>query len=271
MSNLSFFFIYLVINKAKMSRTLIQWRVRCLTDNKDEFIWLDENDGEPTTCPTNASHSIGAVTEVDRVSESEVALKEEYVPTQGYFQSIGREVDIDGNVGSVTLIDHTWPYQVTVLMGSFFASSDNLGDMLEAWVATDKITGNIAAPVAVNDDTITVTSTVIEKLAIGFYMKLYDGVNQSDLGRVLSVDSGNSQITVETPSDQAYSPLTPTYVQQTVRVIDEMYINVSNVRFVFAEKKVGGKAIPPKIPLTIRYHNRTGGAKKFVYKIELIY
>lgn len=257
----------------KMSRTLFQWRVKCLTDNQYELVWLHETDGEPTVCPVNAAHSISDLdnTIVDRVVEAEVSLKEEYVPTQGLYQSQGWEVDIDANVGSITIMTHTWPYQVSVLMGWFFSSSDNVGDKVEAWVAPDAVTGAIAGVVSLNDDTITVTSTVLDNTAVGYHMKLYDGSNQSYLGRVLEIDSGNSQIVVETPSDQAYSPLTPTYVQQTVRVIDEMYINVPNGRFVFAEKKMGGKGIPPTIPLHVRYHNRTGGAKKFTYNFEYIY
>jgi hypothetical protein len=256
-----------------MSRTLYQWRVKCATDNKYEYVWLDEAAGEPTVCPVNGAHTIVPVenTVVNRVTEAQVSIKEEYVPTQGFYQSQGYEMDVDGNVDSVTVLNHTWPYRVSLLMGWFYSANDNVGDTVQAYVASDVITGAIAAPVAVNDDTITVTSTVLDNAAIGYHMKLFDGVNQSDLGRVLAMDVGNSAIVVETASDQNYSPLTPTYVQQTVRVIDEMFINVPAVRYVFAEKKVGGKTLPPNIPLQIRYRNRSGGAKKLVYNVEYIY
>ena len=63
--------------------------------------------------------------------------------------------------------------------------------------------------------------------------------------------------------------LTPTYVQQTVRIIDDMYINVAAAKMSFAEKKMGGKALPAGIQLLVQYTNRTGGAKKFAYNIEV--
>lgn len=256
-----------------MSRTIIHYRLRCVTEDRHEYVWLEESEGEPTVCPVNAAHTIDSskTAQIDRVTQEEVAIKEEFVPTQGYYQSKGYEIDIDANVGSYTIMSHSWPYQITMLMGWFIASAENVGDKVEAYVASDIITGAIQAPVAVNDTTITVTPTVIENTAIGYYLKLFDGVNQSDLGRVLGVDSANSQITVETGSDQNFSPLSPTYVQQTIKVIDDMFINHAGAKYSFAEKKMGGKAVPPGITFDIRYLNRTGGAKKFCYNMEFMY
>jgi len=37
---------------------LYKYRVYCSTDSKHEYTWVDEADGEPTTCPTNTSHTI---------------------------------------------------------------------------------------------------------------------------------------------------------------------------------------------------------------------
>jgi len=234
---------------------------------------MEEGEGLPMSCPMNNMHVIDQdqTVEVDKIMTSEVSIKEEFVPTQGYYQSQGCELDIDGNIGSVTSMDHVWPYQVSILMGWFYAAAENVGDKIEAWAGGDTITGAIAAPVAINDTVITVTPTVIEHTAIGYHMKLFDGTNLSDIGRVVSIDEMNSQITIETPVDKVYSPLTPTYVMQTVRLIDDMFVNAPNVRYVFAEKKMGGKGLPPGVPISIRYTNRTGGSKKFSYNIEYIY
>lgn len=40
--------------------TLLKYRVRCTTMNKWEYIWLDENDAAPTTCPADPGHGINA-------------------------------------------------------------------------------------------------------------------------------------------------------------------------------------------------------------------
>ena len=37
-----------------------KWRIRCLTDNTYEYVWLPDGDPAPTTCPTNTAHSVNA-------------------------------------------------------------------------------------------------------------------------------------------------------------------------------------------------------------------
>ena len=60
-------------------------------------------------------------------------------------------------------------------------------------------------------------------------------------------------------------------MQQTIKIIDEMYINVPNVKYAFAEKKIGGKAVPKDFPIELHYTNRTGNVKTFTYNMEVIY
>ena len=256
-----------------MQQNLFYWRVRCVTDDRYEHVWLNQLNGEPTVCPINNTHTIDATqnTVMNHMLEQEFVMKEEGTPTQGIFQAKGFEMDVDGNVDSLTIQSNSWKQPITLLHGWFYSTPDNVGDKLEAFVATDTIIGAIGAPVSINDSVITVTSTVMDNTLLGYHLKLFDGVNQSDLGLVLGIDVGNSQVTMETPSNFAYSPLSPTYVQQTVHVIDEMFVNAPYVRYSFAEKKVGGKNVPANIPLDIRYYNRTGGAKKFTYVVEYIY
>lgn len=54
-----------------MSITIKKYKVRCTTDNKDEFWFLPEDDPVPTTCPANSAHSIngGATTVEGTISE----------------------------------------------------------------------------------------------------------------------------------------------------------------------------------------------------------
>jgi hypothetical protein len=250
--------------------TINKYRVYCVTDTKYEEIWMEE---EPTTCPIDTAHSIdGSLTTIVEIREPNlIEIKEEFVKTQGYYQSLGYEAEIDGNIDSTTTMTHSWPIQISILDGWFYSDNTNVGDKVSVTVAKDMVTGGIIAPVSVDDKTITVQSTVIDNTGIGYYLKLTDGVNMTDLGRVLSINAGNSTVNVENGSSFAFSHASPTYVQQTIRIITDMFINVPNCRFAFAEKKHGAKNLPPNIPLHITYTNRTGGAKKFYYNIEHIY
>jgi hypothetical protein len=251
--------------------TLWNYRVWCATDNKHEYIWR-EAENYPSTCPTNTSHTIDAAqTVVVEIRDPNlIQIKEEFIPTQGFFQSVGSRETIDGNVNTVSAMTHSFPYSTTLLDGWFYSTAENVGDDVSVEVAGITI-GATGAPVAVNDKEITVTSTVIDNTSIGFHLTLTDGVNSSDMGRVLGIDSANSIVTMETGSEHIFSPLSPTYVQQTVRLIDSLPINTPNVRYAFAEKKMGGKNLPPNVPVTISYHNKTGGEKEFAYNMEIIY
>lgn len=251
--------------------TVYKWELWCETDSRYETVWLDK---EPTQCPTNFVHTIATSPGprvIAEVSNQTVSMQEEFTPTQGYYQSLGRELEVGGNVGEVTVLELTWPYRISLLNGWFYSTSDNVGDKIEAYVATDVITGAITGDVVVNDTVISVSPTVMENVAVGYHLKVFDGTNQSDLGRVVGIDRIHSQVTVETASDKAYSHHTPTYVKQTVKVIDDMFINLDRKKYSFADKKLGGKSLPPGVPLQVRYTNRTGGEKIFTYNMEYIY
>ena len=42
-------------------------------------------------------------------------------------------------------------------------------------------------------------------------------------------------------------------------------------KYTFAEKKIGGRALPANLPITINYRNENGNAKAFVYYTEILY
>lgn len=250
--------------------TLNKYRISCQTDGY-VYIWAET---EPTECNINAGHTIdaGLTTIVDTISRAIVSLKEETIPTQGYYKAKGECVEIsNGTPGSITSVIRTRPYRTSLLEGWFFTETNQIGDYVDVTAAPNTIIGAIIANVSINDTVISVSPTVLENIAIGFNLKLFDGVNTADLGECIGIDAGNYQVTVETASTFAFSAATPTYVQLTVNIIEGFYINAAPVKFEFARKKLGGKTLPPNVPLVINYHNTTGGVKKFCYCTEIMY
>lgn len=250
--------------------TVNKYRISCQTDGY-VYIWSET---EPTSCNINSGHTINTnlTTIVETVDRSVVTLKEETIPTQGYYKARGTCLTISNtNPGDITEYSSSKPYRTSLLEGWFFTETNQIGDYVEVDAAPNSIIGAIGANVAVNDTVITVSPTVFDFLAIGFNVKLFDGTNTADLGECFGINADNSQITVETPSSFAFSAATPTYVQLTVRIIEGFYINAAPVKFEFARKKNGGKTLPPNTPLVVRYHNTTGGAKKFCYVEEIMY
>lgn len=256
-----------------MTTTLKKWRVYCETELTYHDVWLDADDPKPTTCPVNTAHTVNDILTID-VSEhnitTRVIIEEEYsTKTQGYFRSKGVKMVIDGNVGAVTSEIMTWDYPITLLTGWFHAKNNHVGDWVSCKIAPDMIIGSIEAPVYVGNTDITVSYTVTQNSAIGFDLTLTDGVNSNYMGEVIAIN-GNV-FTMKNPAVNSFSPLSPTYIKQTVTVVDRISIEVPLSKYSFAEKKQGGKGIPPNVPVVIYYHNESGGNKFFSFNVEYMY
>jgi len=254
-----------------MSTVVNKYRVSCTSGDGFQTVWSTDT---PTVCPLNSAHSINPAltTIVDTVSSRVVAIKEEMVPTQGYYKLNGyNQVIPAGTPGAITTFSHSWPYQVSILNAWFIPRSDQMGDSVDVTVAPNSVIGAIAAPVNIGDTIITVTSTVLQHAVIGFHINITDGVNVDELGRVIAIDSNNSTITMETPTTHTFSPASPTYVRLNVKFIENLSISCPAVRYVVAEKKSGGKGLPPNVPMTVMYRNNDGQAKTFAYNLEYIF
>lgn len=255
-----------------MASTVVsKYRVSCNSGDGFQTVWSTST---PSVCPLNSSHSIDTAltTIIDTVSSKVVSIKEELVPTQGYYKLNGYNQAISaGTPGAITTFSHSWPYRVSILNAWFIPKSDQMGDSVDVTVAPNTVIGVIAAPVSVGDTTITVTSTVLEHAVIGFNINITDGVNVNDLGRIIAIDPNLSTITLETPTTNTFSPASPTYVRLNVRFIENLSISCPGVRYVVAEKKSGGKGLPPNVPMTVMYKNNDGQAKTFTYNLEYIF
>lgn len=248
--------------------TVYRYRLWCTSDMKYEYVWAET---APTTCPTNTAHTIDAdmttIIEVNRPDA--VLLKEEFAsPTGGNAKVWGEQVNITQN--TTTVINLSWPFPVTILSGNMFAPEGSDGDLIELVVAPDVTVGAIVAPVAPGATVISVSPTVIEHIMVGYYAKLDNGTNQDDLGRVININKDLNQITIETATVHAFSPLTPTYVKMTVKVIENLRLD-SKRYYDFGKKKQGGKTIPANIVIRITYTEISGIDKVLRFWFEGIY
>ena len=265
-----FFFSHV---KKKMSNLSVnEWEVYCLTDSVYRTVW---NTTEPTTCPDNNAHTISTNPPpriIQTIENQRVKIIEEDGITQGTYKFKGYCYNIPaGNVGNVSTFLHTWKYPISLLNGWFISSDDMSGDKIDFTVADNSVIGAIGAPVYAGNTEITVTSTVLENISKGFFVNITDGVALDDLGEVVDINTANSTITVDTAATQTFSPLSPTYVRTTIKVIEDFSIPVTNQRYAFAEKKVGGKFLPKNTPVNVRYTNNSGNAKTLCYNMEYLY
>ena len=118
---------------------------------------------------------------------------------------------------------------------------------------------------------VNVSPTVIENVANGNYIKLFDGVNQDSLGRVIYHDDSNYKIYLETNPTNSFSAVSPTYVQITVYMFKDFEFGVAGHRQI-GSSKIGGAHIPADTVIKIYYTNQsTTDDKTFVGRIEFLH
>lgn len=252
------------------SLILYRWRVFCVTENQYRYVWLDETQGEPTTCPVNTAHTIDAGQNriVEVRNPSVVEIEEEKVPSGGhtYMQSI----EFDALPNQITTYVVTFPIPINVIAAYMEVAVESKGDRVLWEIAPKTTVGVLTGDVAPGSTVLPVSTTVTDNVEIGFLIYLSDGVNLDDVGRVINVDKNLGQITVETPTVNSFAAATPTFVQLTVRYVDIELGNPGSIAV--GTNKIGTAHLPAGTPLHCCYDNKDLSAtKRFVSYVEYLY
>lgn len=249
--------------------TVNQYRIRCTTDAKDEFTWSET---EPTTCPTNTAHTIDAAKTVivDAVADNEVKIQEEQTKTGAHYQTRGIANSIPAVAEWHDFPDFSWPFPVSIFAATAYCRAEQDGDILEFLIGPDTTIGALTVDAAIGTTVLDVQQSVIDNTEVGYFIKLTDGINTDDCGRVLNVDKAGLKITVETATTNAFAAATPTYVQQTVKMLYDAEVS-GGQRISLGEAKIGGSYIPANTALRLRYKNSTAAAKRFRFLMEYLY
>lgn len=247
--------------------TIYQWRIRCTTDNKFEYVW---NPDKPTKCPSNINHAIDSTktTVVDRIDPNFIRIQEESTPTGNNFK-IETKVLTSPGVG-ISKLDIRWPFPVSIFSASFVGTTDHVGDVFNVDVSPNTTIGVLTANVSTGDTILNVTPTVIEYLNIGRKVKISDGTNVNNLGYVININEANNQITVDTAVVNNFSATSPTYVIMTVKLIEDFEIGPP-WEYEFAKRKIGGTYVPANTLIQLSYDNKTNTPKKLIFAIEFTY
>jgi len=234
----------------------------------------DETDFETNIKPTATSHvgynSLLEAFEASTLTTSEVRIQEEVKKTGGHFQAQSFEVDTQSNVAWYET-EFSFPMPISLLSAMWVNKISNDGDEVEFLVSPDTTTGSITAAVAIGATVIDVSQTVIDNAKVGYYLKLDDGTNIDDVGRVISIDKVNSQITIETATVNSFAVATPTLIKQTVKLVPKIMLIGDHVQISLGGSKIGGSYIPANTLLKARYNNLSGSAEKFSFILQYLY
>lgn len=250
--------------------TIYKYRINCQTDGYT-YVWAET---EPSVCPVNTAHTITAAdtTIIETNKPDVISIKEETTATNGIYKTIGYCLPIpSGNVGNITTQSVSFKLPMNLMDAWFFANEEHVTDEITVAIAPDTIIGVITSNIQSGETVLPVSSTVIDNSFTGYDVGLYNGATSEALGMIMAHDSVNGNITVENATSIGWntSPLT-TYVRMTPILIDHCIMN-SPGKYMFAEKKIGGKYFPANTAIEVRYKNNEGNAKNFIFNIEFLY
>ena len=236
------------------------------TGNPYKEEWRNSEDTVPSHCITDSSHTISNIHIVDTMTNDTVKIDENDSGTGGSYCAETKNMVIPAN--STETFDYTYPFPVSVLSIEFHVKNQQ-NDEVELHVAPDTTIGMITSPVSIGDTVINVSSTVIQYTKKGYYIKLFDGTNMNDLGRVVNIDIDNDTITLENAATYSFA-LTPTYIVQTIKMIPHLVIGPDG-RYMIGESKIGGSILPTDTVIRVVYKNTSDVEHSFYPMIEYLY
>lgn len=211
-------------------------------------------DGD-TTGPAGGLIAQHSTTEGYVTRAQPVLLREDAGQTNGNFYRMTAVVDADSN--STTQYEETLLVNTSVLSVHYETGNEHVGDSFEVLLAPDTALGTITSDVSPGDSVISVSQSVISNAIAGpMRFMLDDGVQSESLGRIVSIDIVNSQITTENSATLAFLAATPTVVRVSVVYIDTCTIGMARCETV-GESKIGSSAIPAGQTVRLVYHNRS--------------
>jgi hypothetical protein len=252
--------------------TLYKYRLFCTTTQTYQFVW---NEDKPTTCPENNTHTIdtSSISIVKKIDPAEISIKEEVIPTGGNYQATTVAFSgMTGPTGTVYIEDKSWPHPINAMNISIETTANNSGDMIDVVVAPDTIIGALTNFAATGATGLSVSQTVVDYTMIGYYLELVEGAKIHDCGRVISIDTTNNIIVPEFPPTSTFSPLSTTYVRQSVYTV-KGFKCCTPQKFDIGIAKIGGSYVPANTVVRGMYtlNHPTSEPKQFTSMIEYLY
>lgn len=254
-------------------RTWIKYRVYCL-DEAGGPAWVERISGDGTTpavCAHNNTHTVntGSVQNIETISDKNVTILEESIPTGGHYRCETFKVtSLANSVNSTTI---SFPFPITIVRGSIQVEAAQRGDFVS--VTFPNVTlGVLTADAAIADTVLHVTSDVTTNMKLGFDVVLTDGSTYVDkVGRVINIDPVAGTITIQPALTGAYTAASTVYVQATRAFIDNVELGGGPAKEEFNSGRQTGASLPSNTVGTLIYNNTHGTENSVVLVVQYLY
>ncbi len=251
-----------------ISPDIIYWKVYCDTEGQYVYGWKSCQNVYNGQCFNNNTHQTsGNPEEIKRIINTRPKIQEESISTGSHYQAISYKIECEPGE---SVHDYSYPYGISVFIIKFVTTNDHLEDIMNLEVGPNTIIGIITNSITSPTNVVSVSSTVMDNIELGFYVSIGDGVNTDNLGRVIGINLENNTITTENMTSSVFLFYSPTYVFMTVKVIDNFIFGYPK-EYTFGGHIIGGSYVPPNTLIRVRYINN-GSVNKIIYpKIEMLY
>ena len=253
-----------------MSETILRYKIFCITENAYQYIWLNESENAPTTCPVNTGHTVNTslVRIVEERASSKIHIQQESVLTGGHYRWL--TIVFDAAPNTETIYTFSYPFHLSMLSAMYQSAEENRGDTMTWIISPNSTVGAIVANVSIGDTTFYVSSTVTDYISIGFACNLYDGINTDDVGIVIAIDAEAGTITCTEATTHNFLAASPTFVRMGIYFCKEIEFGHPG-RMCIGDTKVESSYVPANTQVEARYDNKTGVTKRLVYNLEVMY
>lgn len=253
--------------------TLKRYRVYCVTEAAN--VIGDFRETEPTTCPNNNTHVIDSTlnTVVAARYSSTVTIKEEDIPTRGYFRCDGHELSIPaGMTGDISVHEIVYDFPTTVLSFQLEFTNEHVGDRMWAWSMPTTPLGLIEADLPSGSTSVIIPLVMMQFAGVGLCVFLEDpisGITEVST-EIATLDPLTRVATLHSPLNNSFLLVSNSTIRPAIPRVKQLKVVSPGVKGI-GDKKIGGSSAPVGIKALIQYQNNNGLAKELVLHADLLF
>lgn len=215
------------------------------------FRW-SESAAHLSVCPQLASHPIqaGSAKVVDKRSNDSVHITQSQT---GKTRPAATAMVAAATIGQTVVVDHAWPYDVTLNHILTVVESANADDRVSLEVGPDTPAGPVTAAVTAGDTVIAANAAALASLRPGVRMKINEGGTTDDLGYLIAVDTLAGTLTVETAAVNGFTPAAN--LLATIAPAWELPLPTNPMKFAMAKDSLMGSEVEAGRVLRVTYVN----------------
>jgi len=257
--------------------------------NQYAYAWDSEEPTHMVVSGLSYPVASGSVVIQSTLSQNTVDAQiiEEIIPTGGRYRGDGFVVEVTQS--GWNYIDKVWPHTISILSAEWMAGTQHQGDILRVEVVPNTVIGAVTSGFTSGTQQFQVQQSVIDNTFVGALLHIcddylppsgylglpvsgYQGEHESfnNVGYVTAIDLDNLLITVQNPITRDFNGAGPTYVIQTVEMVNNIFIEVAGP-YALGESKIGGSNLPAGYKMRLLYYNADGQNKRFSGTIETLY